>query len=151
MAERQLQRALHEAVAGQCVDRRQVMAGHQLSVDKYMVVLRLAITQLFQVGANQIVAGRLVPAAGQSVQPGTIHQLGGGDVVQEVQGLVELMQIGLLDMIGAQRLYGSYPVRGYSFRAVAAEKIQQKAQAQGLRQPRAGGQDDKGCAEDAPE
>src|SRR5690606_29560864 len=81
----QLQRALEETVVRQGFQVLDVLAGDEVAIDEDMVLIRLAIAQLLQIGAHQVMHARVVPLLQHAVQPGAIDQLGRGNVAQEIQ------------------------------------------------------------------
>src|SRR5690606_8911241 len=85
LPQRQLQRALEETVVRQGFQVLDVLAGDEVAIDEDMVLIRLAIAQLLQIGAHQVMHARVVPLLQHAVQPGTVDQLGRGNVAQEIQ------------------------------------------------------------------
>ncbi|MNI41044.1 hypothetical protein D3C73_952830 [compost metagenome] len=83
-AQCQLDRALQVVLIR---DRRtvQTMFGQQLAIDQYMILRWVAVTQLFQVGADQTIETRIAPMLKQTVQPGAVHQFGRADRLEEKQ------------------------------------------------------------------
>ncbi len=81
----QLDRTLHEVLVVQVLPVVAALAGEQLAVEHHMVLFRQALAEFFQIGLNQCLEARLVPALQQAVEPGAVDQLGRRHTAQEVQ------------------------------------------------------------------
>ena len=93
----QLDRALNEMLVIQALPVVTALAGQQLAVEHHMILVRQAFAQLFEIGLDQRLEARLVPALQQAVEPGAIDQLGRCHATQKMQG------VGLAGKVAAGR------------------------------------------------